>query len=587
MGIGASGCYKWMQLAGEGIDAAMKFLPSMLTFFLSRRSVQKNVAALVRFLLFLAALVSLYSVIFHVLMAAEGQEHSWLTGFYWTLTVMSTLGFGDITFGSDLGRAFSMVVLVSGVVFLLILLPFTIIKFFWAPWVEAEARRRTPRSLPPETEGHVIITGYGPVDAALARKLRSHRVEYVVVVNDFARAGELFDEGVRVAVGDIDDPETYRGMRVERAAMVVTTNRDEINTNVAFTVRELSEEVRIVTTAQSEHSVDILELAGSNRVLLLFEMLGRSLANWTLGGTCRTNVISQFGELLIAEFPAVGTPLVGKTLSESRLRETFGVTIVGIWERGSFAIPTAGTTINSASVLVLAGSKESLEDFDEAYAFYHICRTSGEPVLVIGGGRVGHTIASQFEEREVPFIVIEKDARTAQGLPNIVVGDAADFKTLQKAWIENAPAALVTTHDDDTNIYLTKYLRSLRPDMQILSRATQDRNVSTLHRAGADFVMSLSSLGADAIFNYLKNNQTLLLVEGLNIFRVPVSAKLAGRKLADSGIRDQTGCSVAAVDRDGVLSINPDPDMLLPEDAELILIGSHEGEKAFLETFGG
>ena len=145
----------------------------------------------------------------------------------------------------------------------------------------------------------------------------------------------------------------------------------------------------------------------------------------------------------------------------------------------------------------------------------------------------------------------------------------------------------MTTHDDDTNIYLTKYLRSLRPDMQILSRATQDRNVSTLHRAGADFVMSLSSLGADAIFNYLKNNQTLLLVEGLNLFRVPVSAKLAGRKLADSGIRDQTGCSVAAVDRDGVLSINPDPDMLLPEDAELILIGSHEGEKAFLETFGG
>ena len=41
----------------------------------------------------------------------EGQAHSWLTGLYWTLTVMSTLGFGDITFHSDLGRAFSIVVL--------------------------------------------------------------------------------------------------------------------------------------------------------------------------------------------------------------------------------------------------------------------------------------------------------------------------------------------------------------------------------------------------------------------------------------------------------------------------------------------
>ncbi len=39
-------------------------------------------------------------------MAAEGQDHSWITGVYWTLTVMSTLGFGDITFATDLAAAF-------------------------------------------------------------------------------------------------------------------------------------------------------------------------------------------------------------------------------------------------------------------------------------------------------------------------------------------------------------------------------------------------------------------------------------------------------------------------------------------------
>jgi hypothetical protein len=53
--------------------------------------------------------------------------------------------------------------------------------------------------------------------------------------------------------------------------------------------------------------------------------------------------------------------------------------------------------------------------------------------------------------------------------------------------------------------------------MQLLSRANLDRNVSTLHRAGADFVMSYSSLGANAIFNFLKNEETLMLAEGLNI----------------------------------------------------------------------
>jgi hypothetical protein len=60
----------------------------------------------------------------------EGRDYSWITGLYGTLTVMSTLGFGDITFQSDVGRAFSIIVLLSGIVLLLIMLPFAFIRFF-------------------------------------------------------------------------------------------------------------------------------------------------------------------------------------------------------------------------------------------------------------------------------------------------------------------------------------------------------------------------------------------------------------------------------------------------------------------------
>ena len=80
-------------------------------------------------------------------------------------------------------------------------------------------------------------------------------------------------------------------------------------------------------------------MAGSTKVLQIYDILGRSLASWTVGGDCRANIISRFDELIIAEFPAMGTPLVGKTLAESKLRENFGVTVVGIWERGKFQMP--------------------------------------------------------------------------------------------------------------------------------------------------------------------------------------------------------------------------------------------------------
>ena len=113
----------------------MKSLRSQLVGPGVGRPSRRNLRVLARFLLVLVGMILLYSVLFHVLMAAEGQKHSWLTGLYWTLTVRSTLGFGDVTFQSDLGRLFSVVVLLSGTVFLLMLLPFTFIQFFYAPWM--------------------------------------------------------------------------------------------------------------------------------------------------------------------------------------------------------------------------------------------------------------------------------------------------------------------------------------------------------------------------------------------------------------------------------------------------------------------
>lgn len=561
----------------------MKFNPSIVGYFSQKQGTRQDIRWLLRFLIVLGFLVTLYSIVFHFLMAYEGKDYSWVTGFYWTLTVMSTLGFGDITFQSDPGRVFSIVVLLSGMIFLLTLLPFTFITFFYAPWMEAEARKRTPRELPEETQGHVIITNYDPIARDLIEKLKAYNYQYVVVINELKYAQELYDSGVRVALGEIDNPDTYRRLRVDRAALVVANNRDEINTNVAFTVRELSERVPVVATADSPHSVDILEMAGSTKVLQVYDILGRSLAAWTVGGECRANVISRFGDLIIAEFPAMGTPLVGKTLAESRLRENFGVNIVGLWERGKFSIAHAASRIDASSVLVLACSAESLAAFEEIYSFYHICKLNN-PVLVIGGGRVGERIAALFRERGSPYLIIEKEAGSFQD-GHYVIGDAADLRTLQKAWIEKAPAALVTTHDDAVNIYLTKYLRSLRPDLQILSRANLDRNVSTLHRAGADFVMSYSSLGANAVFNFLKREDTTMLIEGLNIFRLKAPPTLIGKKLVHSQIREKTNCSVVAIQENGVMSVNPDPQLPIREDSELILIGTDEGEKLFLKSF--
>ncbi|HQK99508.1 MAG TPA: NAD-binding protein, partial [Smithellaceae bacterium] len=450
----------------------MKYLPAVVSTIVSSNITKANIRLVLKYLALMTALIALYSILFHHIMAAEGQRHSWVTGFYWTIVTMSTLGFGDITFTSDLGRLFSIIVLLSGVVLLLILLPFVFIKFFFAPWMEAQARSRTPRELPTDTRNHVIITNYDPVTAALIEKLEGYKKEYVVVVEQFQRALELYDRNIRVAVGNIDDPIAYEKMRVQNAALVVATNSDQMNTNIALTLREDFEHLPIIATADSPHSVDILELAGVTRVLQLHDLLGRSLAAWTIAGDCKSNIIGRYEKLVLAQAPVIGTPLVGQTIAQSKLRETFGLTVVGIWERGEFTIPRPDTKIDRSSVLVFAGTEEALAAYDDVYSFYQICKVAGDPVIIVGGGRVGQAIATRFDKSEIPYLIIEKARRRRHEEEDghYVFGDAADIQTLEKAWFEKAPAALITSHDDATNIYLTKYLRSLRPDMQILSR---------------------------------------------------------------------------------------------------------------------
>lgn len=559
----------------------MKLFFSQLAYFFNQ-SRERNIQILLKFLGLLAAMVALYSVLFHFLMMREGQEFTWITGVYWTLTVMSTLGFGDITFHTDLGRLFSIVVLLSGMVFLLIMLPFTFIQFFYAPWLEAQARSRAPRRLPEDTRDHVILTSFDPFTMHLVERLVKHRYEYAIVTGDLQQALEIHDRKYRAVVGDPGDPETYRNLRVDRAALVVASSGDMLNTNIAATVREVSREVPVVATADSVDSVDILQLAGATHVFQFMKLLGEALARKTLGIRIRDNVVGAIDSLLIAETPVMGTKLAGKTLAESRLRETTGLNVIGLWEEGRYIAPHPDGRLDAKKVLLLAGSESQMDQYDRHFGTRP---TLQGPVLVLGGGRVGKAAAETLEAHGIAYRIIERNRRLVEEDDRFVLGSGADIETLNRAGIDAAPSIIITTHDDHTNIYLTIYCRKLRPDIQIISRANTERTVHKLHSAGADQVMSYASLAAGMIFNLLRPHGLQILAEGLNLFRQPVSSAFVGKPLAKCRIRPTTGCNLVAVDSGDEMYINPEPSYRFAPDDELYLVGSDEAQRRYLETF--
>ena len=537
-------------------------------------------------------MVVVHSVCFMALTQLEPGERSWIGAVYWTITTMSTLGYGDITFTSDAGRLFSLWVLLSGVVYMLVLLPFFVIQYVVTPWLDRRRAARTPRRVPPALRDHVLLVGSDAVTQTFAARAERSRVPAVVVLEDATLAGELHDQGRNVVVGPLDSAATYRSAGASRARMVVSTLSDTANTNVAFTVRQAAARVPIAVTASKPVSVDVLDLAGADHVLELGAVLGREMASRVLGSTGRFHAIGSFGTTIIAEAAARGTALVGLTLGEALVLLRSRVRILAIMRKGRLRPMAPDVRITDGTVFVLAGLEADLAQWNEQF---QCSEFSEDPVVILGGGRVGRSASRALSDEGVPNTIIEATPGRVENSYSVlegtasyavIEGDAADQRVLRRAGLEQASAVLVTPRDDDLNVYLTLFCRRLRPELQVVSRATYERNVATLYRAGADSVLSYATIGATDLWNHAGLSHRVLVAEGNELFLVPRPASLVRRSVRDDEVRRRTGCHIVAVlDEDGTMGY--DTESIPSAPGQLLLLGDRHSEHRFRQLYLG
>lgn len=568
------------------------FYPEPVSDTRDRQKKQQHIAAIRRYFLILVLIIALFSICFHFLMIYEGQQQTWLSGVYWCLTVMTTLGFGDITFTTDLGRIFSVLVLLVGLVYFAILLPFTFMQHVYRPWSERQLRERVPHSLPPETKNHILIAGTDSIALNLASNLQRYGVRAILICDDTQTALPLIERGYECARGEYDDKSTYAALRADKASLLVTLDEnlstDVRSTNIVFSAREAAPNLFIVAGVARIEARDILRMAGCSRCFHFYSLLGEALGRRVIKASQRLSVLGHFGRIAIGEAPVLRTPLVDKTLKQSNLKNLTGVNVVGVWERGAFSLPRLDTVFTKSTILVVAGTEEQLEAFNRLISSTDKDPKPEERALILGGGRVGLAVARSLNRRGIPCTVVDRNGGVkVESGTRFVVGEASDLNLLEKAGIRTTPCIIVTTHDDDANIYLTLYTRRLRPDAQIISRASLDRNINGLHMAGADVVLSLSSLVSSTIMNLLLPDRLLMLNERLVVFCYTIHGTLGGKTLMESGIRARTTCSVLAVHcPDGRVYVNPPATYCFGMHDRIYLIGDAAAQEKFRRAYG-
>ena len=173
------------------------------TGYIPRARSRRNLLILAAYVIFLIIVVLVYAWVFQYMMATYENDpgHSFINGVYWTITTMTTLGYGDITFTSHAGQLFSAFVTLSGFLFLLILVPFAIVSVVFGPWLESILRYRPRTRLKRSAKGHVVICGWDPVTEALAKNLVGAGVPYVVIMSDADEVRRLDEARVNTVLG--------------------------------------------------------------------------------------------------------------------------------------------------------------------------------------------------------------------------------------------------------------------------------------------------------------------------------------------------------------------------------------------------
>lgn len=533
-----------------------------------------------RFLLYVAAFVVavvVYTLVYTWAMAAfENQQRSLFESLLVVVETFTTTGYGeDAVWETPQLIGLMVAMQFTGVFFIFMALP-----LFVAPWIEATLST-TPPSRIDDIRNHVVVCGWTGRTDTLIEELDLFDVPYLVIETDRDLATELHEADVPVIHGDPETPETLEGARVGAARAVVCDLDDETNAAVALEAREVAEDrdVQVITFAEDPALERYHRYAGADHVFTPRKLIGESLAKKvTTSVTTEVGDAIEIGEdIEIVELPVqTGAELVDTSIAQSGIRERTGANVIGAWFRGEFVSPPSPeSVIDERTVLLVVGRSDQLEKLKQL-TLSESRRLRRGPVVVAGYGEVGSTVEASVSRAGLPCRVIDRVERP--GVDH--VGDVTEPEELEAAGIAEASTVILALGDDTQAIFATLVIRELAPEIEIVARANDTDAVQALYRAGADYVLALSTVSGRMLASTIREEDVISFDQQIEIVRTDAGA-LAGRTLAQSDIRARTGCTVVAVDRDGSLLTELDADFRIQDGDELIVAGPDHGIAAF------
>lgn len=448
---------------------------------------------------------------------------------------------------------------------------------FGKPLVEERYDGKLLHELP-DLEDEVVIYGYGPEVDSLTGELENRGIPMTVIEEDESVARRLLARGIKVVHASINDE--HLDLRpLAKARALVANGKDEDNALLAVSAREFGFTGPFVALVGNPNRRGPMQLAGATAAFTPNHVLAAAVAvraSSRIGP--RITGVQPLAHLLeVAEIRVHDeSPLVNKTMLESGLHAGSGAQIVGQWVNEALhSPPAADEPLKSGMILVAAGSPESIKRLSE------ITRPiTQEGIIVVAGfSDVGSKLVEMLHDAGEDVCVI--DATRQPGVQ--VVGDVLEPAVLERAGVSTARVVILARESDSATLLAATVVRDYAPDVPIIACAIGVENVGRIQQAGADFALSVSQVAGQLLAHHvlgkMVSQQARIKLAKLNIDR------LAGHNPQEAWIRERTGCTIIAVERDSEVTMDIPSSFRLAEGDALYVCGTAKAFERFYEEF--
>ncbi len=301
---------------------------------------------------------------FHII---EGM--ALLDSFYMTIITISTVGFREVKELSPEGKFFTSMLILFGVS--TVAYGYSVVTSIV---VEGELKQvwifRRKKKMLEKLKNHYIICGYGRMGSYICKKLKKENIPFVVIDKNTAIENQLENEDYLYLLDDSSKEETLLLAGVERAkGLISVVSSDADNVYIVLTARQLNPNLYIIARAAEEASEQKMYKAGADQVISPYKIGGERMALAVLkpsvldfieiavSGKTGESVL-KMEEILVSK----ESPLVGKTIVESQIRETTGTIIIAVKKPdGNMKFnPKPSYHIEAGDIFIALGSLEHL-----------------------------------------------------------------------------------------------------------------------------------------------------------------------------------------------------------------------------------